>query len=163
MSARMYGGDGRNVVGKLALAVLAVVVPFHYRVDGGKPFHRGSHRALRCGAADGSDCVLHASTNDHPRAGERFNPQKGSRARLEGQTIAAAVCFGNRCSVTFCVDRAKHLRRRRIDLADPRSAHQERAARQSLLINQNPQTDVTNQSAVLSLASARDDGLEMPQ
>jgi hypothetical protein len=36
--AHLYGGDGRNAVGKLAPAVLAVVIPLRYRVDGGNHF-----------------------------------------------------------------------------------------------------------------------------
>jgi len=49
-------------------------------VDGGKPFHRGTHRALRSGAAHGGDCVFGTPAGDHPRARAGLNFKKSNRA-----------------------------------------------------------------------------------
>ena len=69
--------------------------------------------------------ILFAATDNHSGARAGFNPEEGSRPRLERQAVAAPVCPGNRCRVTFFVGGARDLRGRRVDLADPGSAHQE--------------------------------------
>ena len=51
-----------------APVVLALVISVYHRVDGGKPFHRSAHRALRSGAVDGRDRVPPAPAGDHPHA-----------------------------------------------------------------------------------------------
>ena len=99
--ACLHHGHGRDAVGQPAPVVLAVVVSLCHRLDGGEPFHRGAHRALRRGAADGRNRVLPAATGDHPRARAGLDPEKSGRARLEGQAVAGAVSRGDRRDPAF--------------------------------------------------------------
>jgi hypothetical protein len=138
--ARVYNGHGRHTVGKLVPALLAVVIPLRHRLDGRKPFHHGAHGSLRRRVADGRDCVSGAPADDHPRAGAEFHIKKSGRPRLEGQAIAVALCGSDYCCAALPVDRSGDPGCGSVDMADPRSAHQARAATQSFfLIDQNPQ------------------------
>src|SRR3954471_12622900 len=132
-ACRHYSDRG-NALGQSALVVLALVISVCDRLDGGKPLHRSAHRALWCSPAHGRDRILRSPTDDHLRARAGINSQEGSWPRLERQAFTAAVCLSNRRRITFRVDRASDPRGRRVDLADPGSAHQERAATQPLFL-----------------------------
>src|SRR5215467_11216492 len=116
-------GNGCNALGQLASVVLAIIVSLRHRVDGGKPFHRGAHRALWRGAADGRDCVFAAPAGDHPRTRAEFNLKKSDRPRLEGQAITGAIYLSDRSYPAFLVDRPGDSCDRRADLADSRPAY----------------------------------------
>ena len=88
-----------------------------------KPLHHGTHGAIRNRTVASRDRLLPAPAGDHPRARAGINPQEGSRPRLERQAVAAAVCLGNRCSLTFCMARASDPCDRCTDLADSGPAY----------------------------------------
>jgi hypothetical protein len=119
----LHRGDGRNALGQLASAVLAVAISIYHRVDGAKPLHHGTHGAIRNRTVASRDRLLPAPAGDHPRARAGINPQEGSRPRLERQAVAAVVCPSNRCGVTFCVARARDPCDSCTDLADSGSAY----------------------------------------
>src|SRR5215472_1253277 len=88
-----------------------------------KTIHRSAHCALRASAVDGRNRLPPASGGDHQRARPGINPEEGSRPRLEGQAVAAAVCLSNPCSLTFCLARANDPCDRCTDLVDSGSAY----------------------------------------
>ena len=117
--------------------------PFATGWMGENHFTAAAHRALRRGAADGRDRVLHAAADDHPRAGARLDPEESRWARLEGQAVAGAL-YAAIVATRFAVDRAGDLRGRGVDLADSGPAHRKRPATQlDLKIKNNRYPQIT--------------------